>query len=86
MTTPPNESRDKPDAPKEYSKGWVKTGSFEKTMVFLYTLSEETLRVMQNHKSFRMILDYNPEALNARFAFYELPKDDADCSKLEATP
>jgi hypothetical protein len=51
-------------------RGFVKSEGFEKVIVLLMTITEQIWRMMQKHKSFRMELDYDAEALNTNYFFY----------------
>lgn len=70
MTKNINRDR-KSDASKNLiGKGFVKTEGFEKSVVFFMSLLRQIWEVSQKHKSFRLELDYDAEALNTRYRFY----------------
>jgi|GEM_PF-2686735 len=64
------------DGEKLLSKGFVKTEGFDKTVVFLMSLTEEIYRITTTHKSFRMELFYDAETLNTNYCFFTSDSDE----------
>ena len=68
-------------------KGFVKTEGFEKSVVFFMSLMSQIWEASQRHKSFRLELDYDAEALNTKYYFYAPDTiDGSDCTGEESSP
>ena len=63
------------DGEELLSKGFVKTEGFDKSFVFLMSLTEEIYRIATKHKSFRMELFYDAETLNTNYCFFTTNSD-----------
>lgn len=63
----------KPDE-KLAVKAIVKTEGFEKTVIFMSELMRQFYLMAARHKSFRMELFYDAEALNVDYCFF-VPKE-----------
>lgn len=63
------------DGEELLSKGFVKTEGFDKSVVFLMSLTEEIYRIATKHKSFRMELFYDAETLNTNYCFFTTNSD-----------
>ena len=63
------------DGEELLSKGFVKTEGFDKSVVFLMSLTEEIYRIATKHKSFRMELFYDAETLNTNYCFFTANSD-----------
>lgn len=61
---------------------FVKTEGFERTAAFMMMLSNAIWEEMQKAKSFRMVLEYDAEALNANIDFEDI-KASSDSSLSE---
>ncbi len=55
-------------------KGHFRTDLFEKTVTFLMTILQAMFRIMNEHKSFRLEIKYDAEALNLHYEFF-VPTD-----------
>ena len=58
------------DGEKLVQKGLVKTEGFDKSVVFCSTWMQQILKMMEQHKTFRMELLYDAEALNVNYCFF----------------
>lgn len=65
-----NENQKEETSSHLIGKGFVKTEGFEKSVVFFMSLMGQIWEASQRHKSFRLELDYDAEALNTRYRFY----------------
>lgn len=54
---------------KKFAHQFVKTRDFEKAVVFQMSLCSLIWRAMQKRKSFRIVLEYDAEALNVDIDF-----------------
>ena len=52
------------------AQGFVKTYGFEHSMVFLMQFAKAFCKTVSEHKSFRMELIYDAEALNTDYVFF----------------
>ena len=63
---------------KKFSHHFVKTQGFEQTIAFVMTLSQAIWEAMQTKKNFRMVLEYDAEALNANIDFEDIKVSSED--------
>lgn len=63
---------------KEFAHCFIKTQGFERTIAFVMTLSKGIWEAMQTRKNFRMVLEYDAEALNVNIDFEDIKVSSED--------
>ena len=63
---------------EKFAHQFVKTKGFEQTVAFEMSLTKLLWEAMQTKKNFRMVLEYNAEALNVNVDFEEVTASSSD--------
>jgi hypothetical protein len=62
----------------KFMHSFVKTKGFEQTVAFMMTISQAIWTAMNEKKRFRMVLEYDTEALNVNIDFEEVTASSKD--------
>lgn len=63
---------------KKTAHHFVKTHGFEQIIAFMMTLSKAIWERMQTNKNFRIVLEYDAEALNVSINFEDIKASSGD--------